>query len=137
MPASCILIVDDDALLREAYARAFEAHAFKVLTASDGTEVPYLLETEAIDIVLLDVFMQDKDGLQTLLGIKHDHPNVRVYVMTAGYEGRFDFLAVAKKFGANGVLQKPMPPFDAVRAIEDDLRAPPAHAPGSTGWAAP
>jgi DNA-binding response OmpR family regulator len=113
-----IVIADDDVLVRNAYKALLERQGHEVLVAGDGNRALALLETHAVDIVLLDILMPDKEGIETLLEIKRSFPETVVYVMTGGTtKNGPDFLHIATKFGADGVLKKPFQPQALLKLI--------------------
>jgi len=117
--AKTVLVVDDDKLILAMYKLAFDERGYRVLLAEDGNGAIKLLETEPIDVVLLDVLMPEKEGLETLLEIKRRFAGVAVFVMSGGgARGKHDFLAVAKNFGATGVIKKPITPRAVIEIID-------------------
>jgi two-component system chemotaxis response regulator CheY len=106
-----VLITDDDPLVRATYRHPFEEAGYRVLEADDGRKVMKHLTHDVIDILLLDVFMPDQDGLETLLEVKRKFPTTKVIVMSGGgMSGRYEFLEAARKFGATGAVRKPISP---------------------------
>src|SRR5580692_6981070 len=103
-----ILIVDDDPLIRETFRYPLEQKGYRVLVADDGDEAMAAIAASNVDIVLLDILMPNKEGLETLLEIKRRFPGVIVHVMSGGgTRNKTDFLTIAAKFGADGVIRKP------------------------------
>jgi CheY-like chemotaxis protein len=114
-----ILIVDDDKLVQGSLKAQCERKSFQVLIANDGNEALRVLEQQPCDVALLDVLMPDKEGIETLLEIRQRFPQLPVIVMSGGgMRGKYDFLAIARKFGANAVLRKPVRPEEMFKAIE-------------------
>ena len=116
--AMTIVIADDDPLVREAYKAALEQRGHSVLLAEDGGGAIALAESHKIDIVLLDILMPRKEGLETLIELKHRFPRLTVFAMSGGTgRSKTDFLSIAEKFGADGILRKPFEPralFDLI-----------------------
>jgi DNA-binding response OmpR family regulator len=106
-----ILVADDDALTRSAYKSALERSGYRVFTAQDGEEALHIVGQGGVDLLLLDILMPRKEGLETLIEIKKHFPALTVIAMSAGgSRSETDFLAVAAKFGADGTLRKPFTP---------------------------
>jgi two-component system response regulator CpxR len=121
-----ILVADDDAMARLGYRALLESAGHRVLLAQDGEEATHLIEKGGIDILLLDVLMPRKEGLETLREVKQRFPQLAVIVMTAGCtRNEFDFLTIASKLGADRTLHKPFNQHDLVGLIED-LKSPAA-----------
>jgi len=116
-----LLIADDDPLVQVTLKYCLEEAGHRTAVANDGREALAYLEQNQVDTIFLDVFMPDKDGLETLLEIKRRFPHVRVIVMTGGGKrGRYDFLSTASKFGADGVLRKPVSASDLMALVNPD-----------------
>jgi CheY-like chemotaxis protein len=104
--AKTLLIVDDDKLVQSMLEMMFEDEGYKVVLADDGNHALTQLKGHPIDLVLLDVLMPNKDGIETLIDIKRRQPKLPVLVMTGGGRCKQDFLEVAAKFGADGTVRK-------------------------------
>jgi len=103
-----ILVADDDPLVQHTCKHCLEAAGYEVALADSGAEAVRAVADGDVSVVLLDVFMPEMDGLETLLSLKKKSPSTSVVVMTGGgARGRMDFLDVAKKFGADDVIRKP------------------------------
>jgi len=101
-----IIIVDDDAAIRESLAEALAGGSGDIQTAADGKQALELLTRAAPDIVLTDVRMPEMDGLALLREIRRRTPQVDVVLMTA-----FDdmpLVASAMREGAADFLVKPL-----------------------------
>lgn len=104
-----ILIIDDDAQIRDLWADVLEQEGFDVRVAPSGVEGVEIAASEKVDVVVTDILMPDKDGIETLLEIKSARPQAKVLVvsgggtmLTASYTG------IAEKLGADASLQKPV-----------------------------
>ena len=118
-----VVIADDDALLRETFRISLEARGYNVLLAEDGNRALQIVETTAVDAMLLDILMPRKEGLETLIELKQRFPALKVFAMSGGgLYGRADFLTVARKFGADAVLRKPFPIQAVVELLEGRVR---------------
>jgi CheY-like chemotaxis protein len=132
-PATTILVVDDDALVRD-YARALlEGEGYNVDTAADGVAATAWLKQQHADVVLIDILMPRKEGLETIIELKNDHPEVVVLAMSAsGARKGHDFLTIAAKFGADGTLQKPFTPEQLLSLVQARVGTRAAAAPISS-----
>lgn len=123
-----ILVVDDDPLLATSFQRYLADKGHKVFVAKDGRVAIQILAREVVEVVLLDIFMPDQDGIETLREIKRTFPEVRVAVMSGGgVRGRYDFLQAAQKFGADSVAQKPITPSQLLAIVEGGALPSPAN----------
>ena len=116
-----VMIVDDDALIRETCKEYLEERGYTVIVAENGRRALQNLQKQNVDAMFLDILMPEKEGIETLREVKRMQPSLRVYVMSGGGSAKLDiFLDIAMKFGADGRLSKPFTPEDMVRL----LRAP-------------
>jgi len=110
-----VLVVDDEEEFVDALAQRLEVRGFKVLTAFSGDDALVAVREAPVDVVILDVLMPGKDGLQTLREIKQLKPLVEVIMLTGhatvetGIEGM--------KLGAYDYLMKPTETEDLVAKI--------------------
>lgn len=115
-----ILVVDDEAGIREiiAYALSLEGHV--VHEATHGAEGLALLEREPVDLVILDIYMPTQDGLETLRVLRARRPDVKILAMSGGGQvGRFEPLKIAEKLGADRVLEKPFDIGQLAQMVDD------------------
>lgn len=82
----------------------------RVVIASDGLEAARLLHDHSFDLVITDVIMPDRDGLELILELKKSRPSVRILAMSGGgeYTSGRDCLRLAQNFGAHAVVIKPL-----------------------------
>ena len=119
---SSILIIDDEATLREALSLTLKEVGYSVLEARNGREGLELLRNEPADLVLLDVFMPEKDGLETLREIRRLQPTPRVIVMSGGGSNHsLDILQVASFLGARRTLAKPFELQELMSVVRAEL----------------
>ncbi|MFW6215166.1 MAG: sigma-54-dependent transcriptional regulator [Alkalispirochaetaceae bacterium] len=101
-----ILVVDDEAGIREVLDEILEDEGYEVLLAADGLDVPAILEEQRIDLVLLDVWLPGKGGIELLKEISEGFPEIEV-VMISGH-GTVDIAVKALKMGAYDFIEKPL-----------------------------
>ncbi|MDX1952604.1 MAG: response regulator [Verrucomicrobiota bacterium] len=103
-----ILIVDDEASVRELLQAYFRKHNYEVATASNASEAIRITEEIPVHLVVLDVLLADTDGLELLAQIKSSHPNLPVIIMTGiGFDE--ELLQEAQQKGAAGYVSKTLP----------------------------
>ncbi|MCK4468168.1 MAG: diguanylate cyclase [Desulfobacterales bacterium] len=100
-----ILIVDDDAAIREAMHEFIELAGFSVFTASSGKEALELLKTNNISVAITDIMMPEIDGLE-LTGLIKKTYDTDVIIMT-GYTDKYSYEQAISK-GASDIIFKPM-----------------------------
>jgi two-component system response regulator AtoC len=109
-----ILVVDDDEALRESLALLLGVEGYEVLTAYDAESALRRLD-EPVDVVLCDVRMPGRDGLELLPDLIRRLPGVPVLMMSA--YGTGDLAALALERGAYDYLAKPFQPAEVLLAI--------------------
>jgi two-component system, OmpR family, response regulator CpxR len=113
-----VLLVDDEKDFVEALAERLETRGYKVSKAFSGDECLAVLRKEPVDVVLLDVLMPGKDGVDTLREIKQLDPLVEVMMLTG--HATVDSAIQGLKLGAYDYLKKPT---DTAELISKILRA--------------
>ncbi|EMG35884.1 CheY-like receiver, AAA-type ATPase, and DNA-binding domain containing response regulator [Desulfocurvibacter africanus PCS] len=104
-----ILVIDDDAAIRTFLRRFLEKEGFHVSEAEDGEAALRRLDNGPADLVIVDIFMPRKDGFETIREIKGRKSPCKILAISGGGSiGRLDYLDLAKIFGANAVLAKPI-----------------------------
>ena len=103
-----ILLIDDDDRLRQAVGQVLSDEGHIVVEAREGAEAIRLYRAEPADLVMCDLFMPGKDGLETIRELRAEFPGVRIIALSGGaFQGTMDLLSVARHMGAAAVLSKP------------------------------
>ena len=100
-----IIIIDDEAAIRESLQLLLELEGFEVATAPDGAKGLKVLEESVFDLVLLDLALPGQSGFEILQAIRARHANLPVIMITA--YGTVQNVVEAMHFGANNFIQKP------------------------------
>lgn len=102
-----VLIVDDSLTWRKFLQDLLERAGYCVLIAEDGRTVTGLLETVAVDLVVTDLFMPNKDGIETLMAVRRHSNAVPVLMLTDGMRGCDALLTrMLRLLGAEAVVNK-------------------------------
>jgi CheY-like chemotaxis protein len=121
-----ILVVDDDDRVRTTARLLLEAAGFEVVEAASGGVALRTLGSEAVEVVLTDIFMPDIDGIELIHALRRPSPDLPIVAMSGGgYDDGKDVLAVARLFGAAGIVQKPLTRRKLVGAIRRAIGPPP------------
>jgi len=119
-----ILIVDDDQHARQFAVRAFERANHEVRTAADGAGLGELLQSYRPDLVIVDLFMPNVDGFESLAMLNTQAPDVAVLVVSGGSpQIGFDSLPMAANLGADAVLAKPYTVDELLSAADEAVKA--------------
>jgi DNA-binding response OmpR family regulator len=103
-----ILVIDDDAAFRYALARILGKSGFEVSIADDGETGIALCHNQAPDLVICDLMMPYRDGLETIAQIRRESPAIKIIAISGGGEWlNADGLATALEKGADQIIVKP------------------------------
>ena len=117
-----ILIIDDELQIRVMMRRILEKVGYDVYEASDGKEGIKLFRAKPTDLVITDIIMPEKEGLETILDLRHDFPKIKIIAISGGGKtGLPNFLPAAKKFGAIRTLPKPFGKDDLLKLVREVL----------------
>jgi CheY-like chemotaxis protein len=121
--AGTVLVIEDDASLRQTIQEVLEIEGYRVVTAADGEEALAQLDRAAPSVILLDLMMPRMNGYQfaEALASRPRYATTPIVLLTA--DGRAP--EKASDVNATGWLNKPFSIDDLVRAVDEALRAPP------------
>jgi len=130
-----ILIIDDEAGCRQSLEKALKLAGYEVETAEHGRAALELYRRQPADLVLTDLVMPEKEGLETIAEIRALHPGQKIIAMSGGGRiGPETYLAIAEGLGAARTLSKPFSIRELLSSV-DALLTPAADldgAPAST-----
>lgn len=113
-----ILVIDDDLLFSKVLAKFLERCGYRVRVASNGDEGISRYREEVADLVITDLRMPDKDGLETIAELHKDNPDLKLIVISGGGQGE---LPKARKLGARHTFLKPFDTEQLLETIEEEL----------------
>ena len=113
--APSILIADDDDVLRERLARAFQKRGFDAQTAANFEEAVELARIESTEFALVDLRMPGRSGLELVKELRHIDPATKIVVLT-GY-GSIATAMDAVRLGAHNYISKPADVDDILTAF--------------------
>jgi DNA-binding NtrC family response regulator len=103
-----ILVVDDEAPIRDLLSTYLKKYGYEVQTAATAAEARQLADEEALHLVIMDVVLPDADGMEVLSSVKQSHPNLPVVMLTGiGFDE--ELLQEAQQRGAAGYISKTLP----------------------------
>jgi YesN/AraC family two-component response regulator len=105
--------------------KMLERAGFEVDLASNGNEGLELYKKMPVDLVITDIIMPEKEGLETIREMKRLRPDLKIIAMSGGGKVSSDnYLNTAKIFGASRILAKPFSQKQMVSAVQDLLGKP-------------
>lgn len=104
-----ILVIDDDADLREVMQETLVSAGHEVVLAPDGIQGLQSQRDRPADVVITDIFMPDKEGIETIRELRQEFPQVKIIAMSGGgvHVRKPGYLTTASELGADVVLKKP------------------------------
>jgi two-component system, OmpR family, response regulator CpxR len=119
---ACILIVDDHPFVVRTIRIILEQAGHTVFLAADGQECEEVMAFARPDVVVMDIFMPRRDGLEAIRILRQSGVSARVLAVSGGSrEGNEDPLALARSLGADATLQKPFDATELLHAVEQLL----------------
>lgn len=110
-----VLVIEDNAGLRDLLRLTLEGAGHDVVTASQGREALGYLSGHKVDLVLTDLFMPEMDGIEVISALRARFPGMRIVAMS-GRPG-VDYLSVASELGAARILRKPFSMDELLTAV--------------------
>ena len=125
-----ILVVDDDARIRDLLRRYLSHEGFEVMIAEDGKGLQRILLRETVDLIVLDLMMPGEDGLSICRRLRASNDRTPIIMLTA--KGEDVDRIVGLEVGADDYIGKPFNPRELLARIHAVLRRrPPQEAPGA------
>lgn len=119
-----ILVIDDNAVVRDTLVQMLEGEGYCVLSAEDGRRGLAVFRNERPDLVITDIIMPEKEGIETIRDIRGECPNAKIIAISGGGRiGNTDFLHIARQLGASDVVAKPLDPDHFVSLVRERLAA--------------
>lgn len=122
-----ILLVDDDAALRRTLRAMLERAGYAVVEAGDGDQAMASFTADRPDLVLTDIIMPNREGVETIRDLRAHDPSVPIIAMSGGGQTGGDlFLKIAGRLGAAATLAKPIRQATLLALIAAHHPSPPA-----------
>lgn len=117
-----ILLIEDDHQVRAMLKMRLERAGYEIVEATDGVAGTQMFRTTPVDLVITDILMPEKDGLETIMDFWRDAPDVKIIAISGGSRSLDPetCLDCARAFGAVKTFQKPVD-FDALLAAIGEL----------------
>lgn len=122
MSAANILVIDDDPQIRTMLRFMLENVGYEVRDAADGKAGMSLFREKPADLVITDIIMPEKEGIETILELRRDFPSAKIIAMSGGGRlGPEQYLESAKNLGAQRILTKPFSKENVLEAVRNLL----------------
>ena len=117
-----ILVVDDEPSMRDLVALVLELDKHDVVTARDGNTALEEIEKTEFDLVITDLVMPDREGIETIINLRKSRPGLKVIAMSGGGFGSAgDYLEIAASVGAARTLAKPFSNDQLLKTVREVL----------------
>ena len=120
MSMAHILLIDDDDQIRIMLRQMLEAEGYEVVNASNGKEGIRLYREDPADLIIADIIMPEKEGIEVIMELKKDFPDVKIIAISGG--GQIDaeeYLQMAKMLGAKFTFTKPFERKELMDAVKE------------------
>tara|TARA_E500000318_G_scaffold55810_1_gene51854 strand:+ start:22504 stop:22869 length:366 start_codon:yes stop_codon:yes gene_type:complete len=116
---SAILVVDDDKSLRDLLSVVLRERGYDVETAEEGSAALELMAHARFEMVISDIIMPGKEGMETIKEIRTLYPDVQIIAMsTGGSVGNSHVLEYARMIGAHETIRKPVELPNLITTVE-------------------
>jgi DNA-binding NtrC family response regulator len=104
-----ILVIDDENDIRKIISDMLSDKGHVVFQSGDPCNIDSILKQQNIDLVITDLVMPGKTGIDLIMELHESMPNLKIIAISGGggITGRFDYLPIAKLIGANNIFKKP------------------------------
>lgn len=116
-----ILVIDDDETLRPMLGVALERKGYKVTLAEDGAVGVKSFLASAPDLVITDIIMPEKEGVETIMELREQHPDVKIIAMSGGGPRSEIYLKMCSQLGVCNTLSKPFSLDTLITAVDEAL----------------
>lgn len=118
-----VLIIEDDELVRLTCRNLLKKEGHEVLEAENGAAGVDCFKKEKPDLVITDILMPDKEGLETIIEIRAINPDAKILAISSGGSTQnMSFLKMAKELGATYALKKPLKPDQLVAVTREMIK---------------
>jgi DNA-binding response OmpR family regulator len=129
-----VLVIDDDAGVRQTLTAILEDNGYEVMSAEDGRRGVAVFRSERPDLVITDIIMPEQEGIQTIIEMRKNAPDAKIIAISGGGRtANIDYLKIARALGATDALAKPFDPDVLLSAVAECLAR---RASGSEPWQA-
>jgi DNA-binding response OmpR family regulator len=117
---STILVVDDELELRVSLSRFLQRSGYEVFTAANGHEGIALTRFIRVNVVVTDILMPEKEGLETIRQLRREFPGLKLIAVSGGgVVDPVNYLSLARKLGVDRTFAKPFSFFELGAAIRE------------------
>lgn len=117
-----ILVIDDEEIVREKIKMILKDEGYNIFLAENGASGIDILKNNAIDLIILDIIMPKKGGIETLMDLQTSFKNIKIIIITGKVSNESDaFVNLVKNFGASKILNKPFQKQTLIDSVKELL----------------
>jgi CheY-like chemotaxis protein len=116
-----VLAVDDDEAVLALLLNVLQDAGYEVSTAQDGAEALRMAQSQPLDLILTDLVMPNRDGIEVIQTIRKQQPNLRIIAISGAFGG--NMLRVAELLGAHASVLKPCSPSHLLSIVRKVLQS--------------
>lgn len=122
MPA--VLLLEDNTAYRELLTEVLTTAGFEVCAVPDGRRVTQILESRHIELVITDMVMPERDGIEIMTDLRYSHPKLPIIAISGDVPLNTElYLTIAEKLGATRVIAKPFHMEQLITAAREAIAA--------------
>lgn len=115
-----ILIIDDEENITSMLRRLFERKGYTVFTACDGLEGIRAFKNNHIDLVITDIIMPEKEGVEVIFELQRSNSNCKIIAVSGGgYLNPQDYLSTAEEIGVSATFSKPFDTQELLAKVQE------------------
>lgn len=115
-----VLVIDDEELARFTIREILEGAGYEVEEAENGRIGVDMQNATPFDLIVTDIIMPEKEGVETIIDLKKDYPDLGIIAISGGGRTRnLDFLKLSERFGASKILAKPFTEGQLLEAVNE------------------
>jgi len=114
-----VLVIDDEPMVRQSLEILLETYGYQVALARNGEQGLAAFRRIKPDLVLTDIVMPIRDGIETILTMRRERPDARIIAMSGrGSVGNTDYVNIATQLGADAAIPKPLDGEKLIAAVQ-------------------
>ena len=116
-----VLIIDDSSDIRELYGRILKQAGYTVIEAADGKIGTRLYRDNPTDLIITDIVMPEKEGIETIMEVRRDYPDAKIIAISGGGKAMASStcLMLAERLGAQKTFVKPIKIAELIQAVKE------------------
>lgn len=117
-----ILIIDDEQPIRDYLSCVLENAGYEVCQAENGREGMKILDEKSVDLLITDLVMPEREGLETISGLAAQRPELKIIAMS-GAVSSTAYLKIANSLGAQATIEKPFSRQEALAVVQSVMES--------------